>query len=172
MLTPDLAIASLRGSGNVQLAAANLVTGSDNSNQTYSGVISGWGGVTKIGSGTWTLTGTNTYSGNTLVSQGTLQVGANLALQNSTFDTTGSGTLAFSPGVTAASLGGLTGAGNLTLPSSVTSLTLDLGSGVTQSYSGAGQRGQIGSQQDGGRHASARRHERLRRHYVRQPGRA
>ena len=136
MLTPDLTVASLTGSGNVQLAAANLVTGYDNSNQTYSGVISGLGGVTKMGSGTWTLTSTNTYSGNTLVSQGTLQVGNNLALQNSTFDTTSPGALAFLSGVNSPVFGGLTGANNLTLPSTVTSLTLNPGSGVTQSYSG------------------------------------
>ena len=136
VLTPDLTVASLSGSGNLQLATANLVTGSDNSNQTYSGVISGWGGVTKMGSGTWTLTNTNTYCGNTLVTQGTLQLGSNLAMQNSAFDTTSPGALVLLPGVTTPTFGGLTGANNLTLPLAVTALTLNPQSGVTQSYSG------------------------------------
>ena len=44
-----------------------------------------------MGSGTWTLTNTNTYSGNTLVTQGTLQLNSNLAIENSAFDTTSPG---------------------------------------------------------------------------------
>jgi len=136
VLTPDLYVASLTGSGNVQLTTANLITGSDNSNQTFSGVISGWGGVTKMGSGTWTLTNTNTYSGNTLVTQGTLQLNSNLAIQNSAFDTTSPGVLAFATGVTTPTFGGLTGAGSLSLPAAITSLTLNPAGGVTQSYSG------------------------------------
>jgi fibronectin-binding autotransporter adhesin len=44
---------------------------------------SGVGGFTKAGAGTLTLNGTNRYSGNTLVSQGTLALGANAAIPNS-----------------------------------------------------------------------------------------
>jgi fibronectin-binding autotransporter adhesin len=44
---------------------------------------SGVGGFTKVGAGTLTLNGTNRYSGNTLVSQGTLALGANAAIPNS-----------------------------------------------------------------------------------------
>src|SRR5262249_38644793 len=42
---------------------------------TFSGVISGTGGLVKIGAGTLTLTGANTYTGPTIVSGGMLQVG-------------------------------------------------------------------------------------------------
>ena len=40
--------------------------------QTYAGTISGGGALTKIGSGTLTLTGPNTYAGGTTVTGGTL----------------------------------------------------------------------------------------------------
>ena len=47
---------------------------------SYGGVISGTGAVTKSGSGTQILTGVNTYSGDTVIAQGTLRVGATNAL--------------------------------------------------------------------------------------------
>ena len=42
---------------------------------TYAGTIAGPGALTKLGTGTTTLTGGNTFSGTTTVSAGTLQVG-------------------------------------------------------------------------------------------------
>ena len=55
---------------------------------TYSGVISGNGGLTQTGTGILTLLGSNTYSGGTAISAGTLQVGNG-----------GSGEFLASPGV-------------------------------------------------------------------------
>ncbi len=49
-----------------------------NGSQTYSGVISGSGSVAKSGFGTITLTGANTYTGGTTISEGTLQLGDNV----------------------------------------------------------------------------------------------
>ncbi len=43
---------------------------------TISQSLSGWGGLTKLGTGTLTLSGTNTYLGGTTISQGTLAVSA------------------------------------------------------------------------------------------------
>ena len=68
-------IGSLAGVGNVTLGSATLTTGNDNTSTTFSGVISGTGGLVKIGAGTLTLTGANTYIGPTIVSGGMLQVG-------------------------------------------------------------------------------------------------
>ena len=56
-------------------AAVTLSVGNNNSSTTYSGVAGGLGGITKIGSGTTTLTGLNTYSGGTIVNAGTLALG-------------------------------------------------------------------------------------------------
>ncbi len=102
-LTPevDLTVGSLTGSGNVVLSSGNLVTGEDNTNQTFSGVISGAFGVTKTGMGTQTFNGQNTYSAGTTVSGGTLRAGASSV-------TTGSG-------ATLAITSGPTGTGSLTL---------------------------------------------------------
>jgi len=65
-------IASLSGSGTVALGSATLTVG-DANNTTFNGVITGSGGLVKTGSGTLTLPyQTHTYSGLTLISQGTL----------------------------------------------------------------------------------------------------
>ena len=71
---------SLAGAGRVTLGTATLGVGSDNTSTTYAGDISGSGGLFKTGSGTLTLTGTNTYFGGTFVSSGTLS-GTTLGIQ-------------------------------------------------------------------------------------------
>jgi autotransporter-associated beta strand protein len=74
------AVASLAGAGSVELGNGTLTTGGNNANTTFSGIISGsGGGVTKIGSGTQTLSAANTYTGSTIVAAGTLLVNGTLA---------------------------------------------------------------------------------------------
>ena len=73
-------IAGLAGTGNVALNdtngnPVNLVAGSNGSSTAYSGVLSGNGSLDKVGSGTLTLGGMNTYSGPTTVNNGTLVAG-------------------------------------------------------------------------------------------------
>ena len=66
-------VGSLAGSGRVNLAAAQLGVGLDGSSTLFSGTISGAGGsLIKSGAGIFTLTGTNTYTGETLANAGTL----------------------------------------------------------------------------------------------------
>jgi outer membrane autotransporter protein len=72
-------IGSLAGAGSVALGAATLATGSDNSSTTFSGAISGTGGLTKTGAGALTLSGSSSYSGATAVSAGTLIVNGSIA---------------------------------------------------------------------------------------------
>lgn len=70
-----LTIGALTGAGDVTLGANLLTTGGNNASTTYAGVLSGTGGLAKTGSGEMTLTGTNTYSGETAVFDGTLTAG-------------------------------------------------------------------------------------------------
>ncbi len=72
-------VGGLAGDGNISLAdgshAVTLSAGGNGAGTTYSGVLSGSGGVTKTASGTLVLSGSNTYGGATTVGAGTLQVG-------------------------------------------------------------------------------------------------
>jgi YVTN family beta-propeller protein/autotransporter-associated beta strand protein len=72
----DQNVGSLAGAGAVTLGAATLFTGSDNTSTTFSGTISGSGGLTKIGPGMLTLSGTSTYSGLTMIAGGLVNFNA------------------------------------------------------------------------------------------------
>ncbi len=72
-------LASLSGSGgtvNLGTSGTSTLTVGDASNTTYSGVIAGGSTneLTKVGTGTLTLSGTNTYTGATNITAGTLAV--------------------------------------------------------------------------------------------------
>jgi len=76
-------IGSLAGAGSVTLGTGTLTTGGTNLPTTFSGVISGSGSVVKQGTGTFTLTGGNTFgtAGTTAltVNNGTLAVSGSSA---------------------------------------------------------------------------------------------
>ena len=67
-------IQSLSGSGAVQIATSQTLTTGDAGDDTISGVISGAGSLVKIGSGKLTLSGTNTYTGSTAITAGTVSI--------------------------------------------------------------------------------------------------
>jgi autotransporter-associated beta strand protein len=70
------AIGALSGAGHIVFASASakLIVGNNNASTSFDGVISGPGGVEKVGTGTLTLTGDNSYTGPTSVSAGRLIV--------------------------------------------------------------------------------------------------
>ncbi|MBQ0929782.1 autotransporter-associated beta strand repeat-containing protein [Ideonella alba] len=64
-------------------------------NSSYAGAISGTGSVTKAGSGILSLTGTNSYSGLTSVSEGTLQLSGTGKLGSGSINLSSGATLLF-----------------------------------------------------------------------------
>ncbi|MDH2398954.1 autotransporter domain-containing protein [Bradyrhizobium sp. SSUT18] len=75
---------SIEGAGNFVLGANTLTTGSLNTSTQVDGVISGTGGgLTKVGTGTLTLTGVNTYTGATTISAGTLALSGFVSIASS-----------------------------------------------------------------------------------------
>ena len=111
---------------------------------------SGNGGLTKAGSGTLDLATANTFTGATTVGAGTLVLGNSLALEDSTLDTSGGGTVNFGS-FTAVTLGGLQGPNGLSLSNSAgTALALSVGNNgqnttFAGSLSGSGALTKIGS---------------------------
>jgi autotransporter-associated beta strand protein len=72
-------------SGNAGGVAANFAVGGLNTSTNFGGGIIDNVGIIKVGTGTWTLTGSAlTYSGQTTVSNGVLALGASSTLPNST----------------------------------------------------------------------------------------
>ena len=101
---PSLTIGSLEGDGIAYLGSKTLIVGSSSLSTTFSGLLqpgtpsggSGTGALSKIGTGTLTLSGASVYTSGSTVSSGTLVVA----------NTTGSATGAGAVSVTAGTLGG------------------------------------------------------------------
>jgi autotransporter-associated beta strand protein len=145
-------VGSIANSGSIVLTGGSLAFNrSDNLVQgtsflTNGTVITGAGGLIKMGSGNLTLNAANTYSGATRVEAGKLILANNLAIQNSAFDTDGLGVLSLNAGTTSFNLGGLTGSGVVAPENynSVASINLNTVSGVSRTYSGVLSNGAAG----------------------------
>jgi outer membrane autotransporter protein len=121
-------IGSLAGAGDVTLGASLLITGGDNTSTVFSGVISGSGGIVKTGSGQFTLSGPNTYTGSTVLLAGTLVVGNNLSLGSGPFEMAQGTSMSFMSN------------SNVTVGESMTisgDPTISVPAGTTQTISGA-----------------------------------
>ena len=119
-ITPaSTTILDLRGNvgTTISLGAKTLVYGTATETDTFSGVISGTGGITKQGTGTSILTGNNTYSGGTTITGGTLRgnssslqgdiaVGTNILTFNQTATGTYAGVITGAAGATVNKTGG------------------------------------------------------------------
>ena len=107
-------VASIFGSGDVQLASGITLTTGNTSNRTISGVISGAANLVKVGSGRLTLSGTNTLTGSIEIQAGTLGISTDrnlgavpgsvvadsIILNGGTLKSTGTTTLDSNRGVT------------------------------------------------------------------------
>ena len=112
--------------------------------------------LTKSGSGMFTLSGANTFTGTTKITSGILSLGHSQSLQNSALDTlnsiAGDLTNGLQTTVTSLTIGGLTGNKDLAAMfettsggySGVTALTLKPGTGTTPMYSGIISDGAVG----------------------------
>jgi autotransporter-associated beta strand protein len=65
-------------------SAVSLSVGGNNASTTYSGNLTGNGSLIKVGTGTLILAGANTYTGNTTVKAGTLELSQAVLATNST----------------------------------------------------------------------------------------
>jgi autotransporter-associated beta strand protein len=65
---------AIDGRGIIDLGSGILRAGADNDSSGFAGLIIGTGSLFKLGTGTWTLSGDNSYTGQTTVSAGTLIV--------------------------------------------------------------------------------------------------
>ncbi|BEP55782.1 hypothetical protein GmRootV118_30260 [Variovorax sp. V118] len=132
---------SLSGAGDLVLGGSALTLGGSGGDNTLSGTISGTGGaggsIVKVGGGTLTLSGANTYTGGTRVTAGTLSV------NNKSGSATGTGSVQVQTGATLAGSGtiagtvfvadgGILAAGNS--PGTLTLGALALGGGATLNY--------------------------------------
>lgn len=135
-------IGELSGGGTIYSDEA-LTIGSNNTSTTFSGAITSYLPppgqtnipVTKVGTGTLTLSGVNTYTGLTTVSAGTLALAGGNALPNSKAVTiSAAGTLRLLANET---LGGINGAGAVALDAGAI-LSIPNLAGYTGTISGAG----------------------------------
>ncbi|RIX27025.1 hypothetical protein D3M59_10740 [Sphingomonas edaphi] len=107
------AIRTLSGSGSVTLGANVLaLVGDDNS--SFSGVMSGSGGLLKDGSGTLELLGQNTFTGGLLIAGGSVKLGASERLADGLLVEIDEGATFDLAGYTE-TIGGLVGDGSVTL---------------------------------------------------------
>ncbi len=132
-------ISSGSSASQISLGSATLTVG-DASSSTFAGTVSGSGGVVKQGAGTLTLSGANSYSGNTTISAGTLALGTGGSISSSPTITIANGTT-FDVSAISYSVGASqTLARNSTSGSGSVngSITLSSGAGVSLQANGTG----------------------------------
>jgi fibronectin-binding autotransporter adhesin len=132
-------VAAFSGAASTTVTSASpaTLTASSAADSTFGGALTGAVGLRKQGAGTLTLSASNSFSGDTTVDGGVLSLGDANALRGSTFDASGAGAVSFGS-LTAATLGGLKGSGNLSLQNgSSQAVALAVGSnGSSTTYAG------------------------------------
>jgi autotransporter-associated beta strand protein len=103
---------------------------------TWSGVLSGAGGLAKVGAGTLKLSGLNTYSGVTNITAGTLQTGAASTFSSASAFTVGTGANLDLNGFNQ-TIGSLAGSGTVTNNGASAATLTAGGDNTTTTFSGA-----------------------------------
>jgi autotransporter-associated beta strand protein/T5SS/PEP-CTERM-associated repeat protein len=138
---------SIEGAGTYSLGSNQLTVGSNNLSTTVSGSIQDGGGsggsgasLVKVGTGTLTLSGNNTYTGATTINAGTLAAASNTALPSQTALAVNLGaTLTIGNGVNAqiGSLAdGISGGGGVVIGASDPSTVLNIAGNSSTTFSG------------------------------------
>ena len=152
----DQAFESLGGNGTVSLADARLTLGAGGASSTFGGSLTGgtFGGLTKLGSGSFTLAGSATYGGETRVTAGALVLPSTERLADGgrlVVGTNGTLTLAAAETVGQADITGrVDGAGTLNAPLTVLdggTVAANLGGGTLRVDNGGRLDGQSAAAQ-------------------------
>jgi len=101
-IATNVQLGALSGQTGSFIKDENWTVGAKNTDAIFNGIISG-ASITKVGTGSWTLTGANTYTGGTTVNTGTLFV------NNLTGSGTGTGAVTVNSGATLAGTGTISG---------------------------------------------------------------
>lgn len=152
-LAGGTAIQTLTGSGQASIGKNMLLITNGIGSMPFSGVISGTGGTLGIGGGTETLSGTNTYTGSTIIAPIVTGGSATLALAGAGSIATSSqvvvgagGTFDISQTTTGASIKTLLGSGNVALGSqtlNVTNASSTFDGAITDGGIGGGTTGNL-----------------------------
>ncbi|MFJ2992302.1 autotransporter-associated beta strand repeat-containing protein [Pandoraea sp. NPDC087047] len=129
-------IGALSGTGGTVTLGANALTFGDATHQTLTATLSGTGSLVKQGTGTQTLTTSQTYTGAIDIADGTLALGGGASLQGANPLTLGSATSVFDVSSGGAStIGALTGVSGSAI--SLGAQTLTLNNLTNAAYGGA-----------------------------------
>ncbi|MGN6322944.1 MAG: autotransporter-associated beta strand repeat-containing protein [Dyella sp.] len=130
-------IASLRGNGSVNVGGSAQTLTLGNANDTFSGVIGGYGAL-KLSGGTEILTGTNTYQGLTSIDSGTLALSGSGSIASSSGVAINRGATLDISGSNGVSITTLTGNGNVNLGAQTLTLTNANGGAFNGAIDGGG----------------------------------
>ena len=126
------------------LGASGATFDTNGNNVAFASALSGSGGLTKTGAGTLTLNGANTYTGDTAVSVGTLQIGAGASFADTAFTISSGAILDLDDH--SVSLASMAGAGTIDLGSAtLTTGGTNVSSAFTGVISGSGGLTKTGS---------------------------
>lgn len=139
-------IGALSGTGTINLGSGGLLTVNQSNNTTFKGDLNGAGGAgfTKTGNGTLTLSTSATYNGPTNVSSGAIRSGANDSFASNSPYTIAAGATLDVAGFKE-SIGGLAGAGTLSLGAGSLIVNQSSNSTFTGALTGSGTLTKAGS---------------------------